>query len=299
MLQRMSLFEKSVDFLAAKSPDVRRASHIFDEWMRRLKKGEEWSEKITLTPPLAQLLLNRNDGNRHVSETRVQRFVQDIREGRWETNGEPIIVASTGELNDGQHRCTSVCRAATPIQTWITFGVNRESRLTVDQGGTKTTGDYLQMDGVANSNEIAAMARMLWQYDTLSVISGQPEKQPTKGQLLELAAVNLPALSASLAAVPKKGSAKVGGLSFIAFAHYLFTRSANADAATEFLSKVVKGEKLSSTDPAHAARERLLEERLRRAPLSLKVEIICRAWLAHQAKRRMSRIQTNGSIPRV
>jgi len=80
---------------------------------------------------------------------------------RLRQRGEPG--SKCGQLNDGQNRCAAVVRSGLTVPTIFVFGLERETRLTVDQGVGKRPGDYLAMSGVANSNHVAAIAAMIWQ----------------------------------------------------------------------------------------------------------------------------------------
>jgi hypothetical protein len=111
----------------------------------RARRDGPFTVKTELTPALAKLLLDSNPENRKISPWLVRQMVRDIKNGRWALNGETLIVALSEELNDGQHRCQAVIDADKSIRTMITFGVERESRFTIDTGQKKSIGDHLDM----------------------------------------------------------------------------------------------------------------------------------------------------------
>ncbi len=125
------------------SPEGRAVAWI-DEQVK-LAKGKIGCGVVEITPAMARALLSRNPGNRRVSESTVSKIARDIYNSDFIVNGESIIVADDGSLNDGQHRLCAVVEADKPIVSVIVFGPARASRVTVDQGRSKMVGDYLAM----------------------------------------------------------------------------------------------------------------------------------------------------------
>ncbi len=100
------------------------------KWLAdRINSPEPIVEIVTLTPALARLLMTRNAENRPISEVNLERIKRDIRAGHFAFNGEAVVVSSSGELNDGQHRARAVAETGLPIQTVIVFGPQRETRM--------------------------------------------------------------------------------------------------------------------------------------------------------------------------
>lgn len=118
---------------------------------------------VTVDPPLMAALLERNPQhwNRKISDMLVGRWESVMRDEAWELNGETIIVAKTGELNNGQHRLTAGIRAGKPFETFIVFGIERATRGSLDQGKRRTLGDHLTMNGYTNVNMRAAAASVV------------------------------------------------------------------------------------------------------------------------------------------
>lgn len=240
-------------------------------------------ERVTLSPGLASLLLQRNPDNRRMSSDIVSKYARDISNDAWVFNGEPVILSREGLLNDGQHRCAAVVEASRSIEVVLVVGASRDSRFTVDQGKARTAGDFLGMNGHKDSLGLAAAAAFLWQYREHGFISQQSLYRPTKGEVLTLVDALGGAMSASLAAVPRKGSDNVGGRAILAFSHFVFAEKASANAATAFITAIVEGAGLTARDPILYARNRLMAERGRLRP-NEKAELIFRAWNAHRRR---------------
>lgn len=219
-------------------------------------KGGMFMEVVTLTPELAHMLLADNPENRKLKATKVQQYATDIREGNWQLNGEAIKVSIEGELNDGQHRCEAVAAAGRSIQTPIVFGCERHSRTTLDQGAARTPGDYLAMEGHANSNALGAAAAYVWQFLNRGALSSQGKFRPTKAQIMETAKRH-PGLADSVRFVPTQGSGALGGRGFLAFCHFIFACRSEPHA-NEFILKLIRGNDLKLRDPIHTVRQRFI-----------------------------------------
>jgi len=132
----------------------------------KIAKGREgeFAELVTITPEIAERLLENNPGNRVVGKPLLRAMMADLVGRRWQTNGETIKVSVDGELNDGQHRLNAIVQSGVPMRSWVMFGLPRDSRLTVDMGKPRSPGDYLTMGGVKNANTAATVARTLLSY---------------------------------------------------------------------------------------------------------------------------------------
>lgn len=292
-------------FTAAATTGKRRAEALLAALLRRAEKEGPFTEIVDLTPELAELLLASNADNRNVSPGLVEGISRDIIEGRWVFNGETLIVSIDGQLNDGQHRCLAVIKAARPVRTNISFGLDRNTRLTVDgQQKTRMPGDYLAMDGFANAHNIAAAAGYIWQIERFGSI---PEKaaskhfRPTKQQVSEVAHRYHEDLQEALSAAPSKGSQKVASLSLLAVTYLLISRATEDKAAAkEFIRRIVDGVELAATSPIYVVRERLMKDKRERkfTPRSA-VMLMLRGWNAHRRNQPYSKAQLGDNWPKI
>ncbi|WP_156353152.1 MULTISPECIES: hypothetical protein [unclassified Sphingomonas] len=250
--------------------------------------------QVRLTPELANEMLKNNEGNRHVSPLLVAKYSADIVAGRWALNGEPIIVSKDGKLNDGQHRASAVIDANTPIDVVMVFGVERETRTTVDLGKVRTLSDILSMEGVANAALSAAIANMVLAYERSSGQNLHHSKYITSGESKARVHADPAIAAAATYATTKTRYAKkyVGG-SAIGFCFYILSRI-DLNAAHEYLDKVCMGENLKRNDPAHSVRERLLNEGKQR---DKKVSVILRGWTFYRRNRSVAPTNLPASLP--
>lgn len=310
MERAMSLLKKPMPrkvaplFSAAETCGKRRAEAVLDALLRKAATEGEFSEVVDITPEMAEMLLSRNAQNRTVRQKIVDSIAQEIKEGRWALNGETLIVANDGSLNDGQHRCHAVVKAGRSIRSFVTFGVPRETRQTVDsEQNTRTPGDFVTMDGIADGNHVAAVAGYLWQIDRFGEIprtSHAPGYRPTKQQVNEVVETRLAEIREALSAAPSKGSAKVASRSVLAIA-YLLISKADPAAARNYIARVIDGADLSTKSPIYVVRERLIDEKRKRSVWPHKqVELLLRGWLAHRGRKTgLSKLQYMGSWPKI
>jgi hypothetical protein len=237
----------------AKNVVANRSVSWFAERVQRARAQGEFAEITTITPEIARAILDQNDGNRKVSDSLVQQIAGDISGGRWQMNGEAIVIAKDGELNDGQHRLNAVIESKTPIRTLMMFGVSRESRYTVDMGRARTTGDFLQMQGVKNWNNAAAITRLYDMY--LNKYYSRKGEWQTKQYLLAAYHKNRKAIDHSTTFAQKTFARKVGLPAF--GVAYLIIHALNADDCELFFHSFIEGANLKRNSPILALRNRM------------------------------------------
>lgn len=275
------------------SPD-RNASLWLDDQVARSQNGVI-TQVIDLDPPLARVLLGRNQDNRKISASTVEKYARDMANGSWVFNGEPIIIARDGRLNDGQHRCEAVLLSESTVQAILVIGTDRDSRLTVDQGKMRLAGDYLAMNGHVDTLNLAATAKYVWQHSSIGQLSSQTHFTPTKGEVLNLVE-STPTIAESLSRIQKRGADLAGGRSILGFCHWTFTRvTGSRSDADVFIDALVNGSNLSVRSPILYARNRLMAERGRLKP-NEKAELIFRAWNAHRRGDKVASLPIKGGV---
>lgn len=257
--------------------DLRKAAIWLDEMVA--KPGVH-SLVIDLTPDIAAVLLERNPANRKIKPGKVQDYAKDMKHGSWKFNGEPIIVARDGLLNDGQHRAAAVVESRATIKALLVFGVERDTRDTLDQGASRTSGDYLAIHGHHSTNNLAAVAKALWQWRTYGFISSRGRESPTRSEVLQTVADN-PGIVKSFEFVDRPNTRSMGSPTFVAFCHFAFKSVAGEIAANYFMDALIDGANLKSGDPILTVRNRLLTDR-KALRTHERVELLFRAWNAHR-----------------
>lgn len=115
------------------------------------------TEVKTINPALAEELLKNNVFNRTVHKKTVNFYASQMRRGQWELNGEPIIIAKSGRVLDGQHRLYAVIESNTTIKTLMIYGVEDRTFDTINQGKPRSGGDVLSIAGVPNARRASSI----------------------------------------------------------------------------------------------------------------------------------------------
>lgn len=287
-------------------------SQWYADLRQRMRETKKPITEITvLSPSRAAALLAANDHNRPISDRNVSIMVADILAGRWQFNGEPIIISETGELNDGQHRCHAVTLAGKAIEVLLVAGVSRKSRYTVDMGTARTVGNFLGMHGIADANNVAAIAAIMHAFEhdavrknTSSANEPRVHKSnntPTKAEIRTYAEANLDDIKRAMEAFPWSEAKKLTTLSRVCGIAVVISRSCKEWGSVEaFISKLIDGSNLSKTNPIFVARERIIAERNDKTLTAFRFfEIVIRAWNAHRSGQQSKIIKVLGVLPEI
>lgn len=258
-------------------------------------KAEVFSEVTTLTPGLAGELLKRNPDNRNVRKVKLEQFIHDMQRGAWSFNGEPLIISKDGLLNDGQHRLRAIVEANVTLPILFVFGVEREARLTVDQGAARSAGDYLGMEGVENASTCAAIARLVIAIEREGCARLYRENEATNIEVRRRVETD-PKIgeAAHYAVTVYRYTSAFATTSIIGTAFYLLSE-VHPDDAKDFMDHVSIGEELKRDDPAYAVRNSLLS--LGRGQRGAKLEAIFRGWVKHRAGEPLKVCKILGHFP--
>lgn len=293
-------------YTKAQTEERRRMGEWLEDRIAASKKKPS-AEIVTLTPMLASLLIepDRNPINRPLSVGNETSLLSDLANGRFEFNGESIVVSNTGVLLDGQHRCQTVLKSGMSIQTVIVFGPKEAARFTIDIGRPKTAQNFLAMKGHQYTAVLAAAARLILIYrgnDSRNVMSGGGKAtgiNPTKTEVV--AAIDqLRGLEDSVETVypaPKS----FGSKSTLAFAHYVITKRAGRENADHFFVKMFSGADLKSGDPILYCAKRLpeLQSGGGTSGHNVRAELIFKCWNGHRRGEAFTRLALNGRLPKV
>lgn len=137
-----------------------------------------------ISPSYARQLLEQGISNRPISETAVLRYARDMADGKWQSNGQGIVLTESGMMLDGQHRMHAVIRADVTVGMLVVRGISQEHFSTLDSGRSRTLADVLSVDGFKNSNQLAVVARMAYNY----TVGNHLRDAPTKATLRDFVA---------------------------------------------------------------------------------------------------------------
>jgi hypothetical protein len=213
------------------------------------------AELMRITPEMACDMLKNALPNRPISKARVRALIDDIRAGKWATNGESIILDGDLRLLDGQHRLAAIAEAGVTVSAMVVVGVELETMATIDQDTRKSAADVLAMHGVKQAPQLAAAGRWLWRY------LHQAMRSPSLG----LRDYDMPAFLAAHpglhAALPWGRSVRTLLPQSCASMLYYVMSAKDVARAKPFSHALATGQELTAADPAYVVRERLLKDK--------------------------------------
>lgn len=224
-----------------------RAQKLFDDNVSVSRKGM-FTDIQGLTPQFAQVILENNVENRKINATGLAARMRDIADGRWELTGQGLIVAKSGELNDGQHRVWAVLLTTTSIRIPIFYGVPRSSISCLDIGKVRTGADRFHFAGIKNYAVISAMVGLTYRLEH--------GRAPTETEKFDVYQQHddLYQLSASMTyGLPRGTSKQVFGVA----AFFVIQLGADAEKIREFYSQIKSGAGLTRRSPSLVLRENI------------------------------------------
>lgn len=258
----------------------------FDECVRK-GRVQPFAVIATISPELAEHVLNKNDDNRPTVSNNVIKIANDIESGLWALNGETIIVSEEGLLNDGQHRMQAVILTGMSIETVLFFGAPRKSRFTVDMGAARTCGHLLAMDGITDSNQKAAAGKLLliWSrgaYTNADHIAG------TKQEVRAFFEENRINIEKAYEAVANRPFSKAAGQTMMMAGHVIL-HQVNPAACGVFFEKLIDGADLQKGSAILQARNHFATISEKRLNSWEKLELLLRYWNAWRRGRVLNR----------
>lgn len=304
MLNALSADELAVTmtptFTKAQAEERRRMTDWLEARIVASKKKPS-AEVVTLTPMLAQLLLEegRNPVNRPLSQRNSADIGADIANGRFEFNGESIVISNTGILIDGQHRCAQVAATKHSIETVIVFGPNEAARFTIDIGKSKTVSNFLAMKGRHYTGVLGAAVGYHLQWRKIgALLYGGGKHYPTKPEILA-AADETRGMETSVEFTVPAMKSPVRSHAVLAFCHFVFWKKTNRESADQFILRLIEGDGLRRNDPILYCRNRLIKSG-RSVPAGERAELIFKCWNAHRLGNTIDHLKiSGGALPKV
>jgi len=89
-----------------------------------LQQDEIRFQIMTITPDMAEQLLEHNPNWRAISDARVAQLVRDIESGDFQVTHQVIAVDKNGDIVDGQHRLKAIWTAGIPVRMGVATYAN-------------------------------------------------------------------------------------------------------------------------------------------------------------------------------
>lgn len=247
-------------------------------------------ERVEVTPEIAHEWLGFNTHNRKLRHRVITMYAADMRDGKWQWNGESIKFSRSGDLLDGQHRLAAIVEADVKVPMLVVRGLPPETQETVDGGAKRKFSDVLQLRGEPNYTSLSALVRRvaLWKAgfrDATSTFT------PSVAYLLQTLEEH-PELRASANAGDH--TARGCGLpsSICGFCHWLFNgvHGVDSDDVEHFFMRLHDGQNLAKSDPIYELRRTVEESKSVRGQRSTTylTAITIKAWNAYREGRQIA-----------
>lgn len=263
------------------------------------------AEYFAITPAVAAEWLKWNRSNRTLRTTNVGSHAADMSGGNWSINGETIKLSRplrSGEIEDmpegrvlfldGQHRFEACVSSGEPFVSLVAYGLEPDSRDTMDTGRARSMGDVLKMHGETLSPMLGSVLRRVWMWDNGDRrFSGS--RKPTHAELLALFRTDPQGFRSAV----DKGywvRLKYRDLppSVVGTAWYILNRVSREDAPW-FFSALKTGVGLNEENhPILTLRNRLARDRTDKKPSIAyhQLAMIIRTWNFYRSDQLMSRM---------
>lgn len=222
----------------------------------------------------ALMLLRGNTRNRPLNEQNVALFAQQMKDGRWQFNGDTICLSSDGTIIDGQNRLHAVVRSGVPLKAIVVRDLPFSVFDTKDIGRRRTHGDTLAILGHKNTHSLAATLALIERYMT-----GRVTTNSARFSNHEIADLARKYPDAAYSVTRCATTRKLAPQRVLMACHYLFSRL-DKNAADKFVDDLISGRNLEQSDPVFILRERLMNNALSKAKLNAEyiMALIIKAW---------------------
>jgi hypothetical protein len=252
---------------------------------------------IYIDPPMARRVLENNTRNRPLSEMHIRRLMDEMTSGRWQYNGDTVRWSNDNILLDGQHRLTALSRLddSVSLPFLVVRGLLTQSQDTMDQGRSRSAGDQLNIDGLAEGADSKIVAGAIRVYipwmsgglfgDAIANRAGNPEVvQWAKDHPIEIA------LMTEILCNPVRLVKARPSVTLAVLLHFYLL---DGEAAREFSAGLFSGAGLGTGNPILTLRDRL--DRIRTQGIKMPdrdiIAFFVIAWNAWRSGRSMDKFQ--------
>jgi hypothetical protein len=199
-------------------------------------------------------MLDANSMNRPLTRSRVVEYAAAMERGEWLVTHQGIAFDSAGVLLDGQHRLAAIVEADQTIEMTVFSDVPDGTFGVLDTGKKRSAGDTLAVEGEKSTNQLAAMLKIVYLYDTRPELawSGRASRL-SNPQVLELLEEH-PNIRDYVHVGEQIGQATGMIKTAAGASSYLIDRRNRRAALSEWYEGIIEGTGLGKGDPRLAFR---------------------------------------------
>lgn len=221
------------------------------------------AEIMTITPEIAQQWLNQTTvSNRDVKPSILSRLVRDIESGRFECNGESIVLNGDGSILDGQHRLQACAATGRSITSVVVRGVPTETMPSFDSGPGRSHSDAIKIAGIATNSSAGAAIKLVYRYDN-DLFPRAPGI--SNREMVEMASGAYAPVVRSLEFVLENDLTRQWVITSVTVACHAIFKKIDPQMADAFIRELITGEGSHIDSPTYRLRERLLRAKMGQA----------------------------------
>ena len=256
------------------------------------------TEVRTITPVVATEMLKKNLNNRKVSEKHVNFLANEMRNGNWLFDGQPLRFDEDNILIDGQHRLNAIVKSQTSQNILIVTGLKKESFKVMDTGKNRNAADVLSINGESYYCEISCCARFIIKFKNNHSLGGNRLSSTSNTSIINWLDENRNIVeNIRTADKLKKQFSGVLSKTYIASLLYLFSEK-DVTVAEIFMRKLCTGLDLSDKDPIFALRKALIKDKMSKSnlPQKDKTALIVKGWNAYRLGKSIKVLRWNKDV---
>lgn len=121
-------------------------------------KSYHFYKRVITPSEAAEILEQRNKGNRKIKASKVAQYANAMATGRWKFTPVPLIFEEhTGRLLDGQNRLQAVVTADQPQPFMVCDDAKSDVMVAIDQGASRSPSDHLTTRGIHGGASLAPL----------------------------------------------------------------------------------------------------------------------------------------------
>lgn len=177
------------------------------------------SRLTVIGPSEAHQLSQKFYSTTKVDPKLVRAYADDMRAGRWLTNGASIVISSDDRVLDGRMRILASLQSQCSFEALVVHGVEVGAFETIDSVRKRKLADFLSMRKIQHGRALGAALKIIWLYMNNSVGDGRAVSTITLLDLIESRPEIRDSVLPGLRATPLVPHGPAIGL------HYLFSLS--------------------------------------------------------------------------
>lgn len=121
-----------------------------------------YTRTVLVSPGMAEGWLLKNKSNRPLRRLTIVKYSRDMINGLWLVNSDCLAFDVEGNLINGQHRLMALILAGVSIEFQVTYDLQAQAGMTMDQGIGRTATDIAHFCGLDTVNKTqTAIAKIL------------------------------------------------------------------------------------------------------------------------------------------